>query len=307
MADEATKYFYCKDCKHLIITQDWLEENELISAVCDICERPAEEIPSQKKHIYEMVEAAKGKHTGPKTEEGKNKLAEAIVKNTSGKHTGPKTPEGKYRSSLNNWKHGQTSKQLHLLAPALAGKYPECTGCEYRVDCEKSYKFCPVNIEPVLRVARAYQEGDTEEIKHLAGLQQGQIFNITKMMIASVYKHGVLNPKVVSAKAKDEETEEIVMEWLANPLLKRIPEYMALMGTTADQQTMTPKSQKEQSNFEGFIENEKQKVGSYDEFKNNMMEAVKSLGSKMSAASKEREKDEALLLFDKDKRGNSDN
>lgn len=298
--NEQLKHFFCKGCVNYFMSADWLEQHEIIHALCDKCMTWAEEIPTAKIRVTKGIAAAHGKHTGPKTEEGKAAGVEA----RKGTHTGPKTKAGKDRSRLNNYKHGLNSQTYTLLAPALPGKFPQCEGCTFRTECELKYKYCPVNVQPMLNLVRAYEENDIEAIRQIAGLQQVRAANVLEMMWHAIFKYGVLNPKVVNSKIRDsvidgagnvkEAKEEVVMEWMANPLLKRIPEFMELVGTTAEQNLMTVKAEQDQENLDGFLEVNSEARKAIKDHQNELIDEIKKLGIVTKDAAERRNADTAL-------------
>ena len=273
MANKPTKEektFYCKRTdlhdRYVWVDTEYVYDDDVAIANCPICGQPTQEVPRYYTRMYKMWQHA----------------------------TGPKTPEGKARSRLNNWKHGLRSSAATLLAPAIPGKFLECNGCEYRKQCEdEHWKYCPVNLEPVVKFIKAYMEGKVTDLRELAAFSQGHVFSLVRMMFQDVYKRGVVIEKVKKAIGK--RGEEILSEDLqANPVLNRIPEFLALLGFTAEQQMMTPKTEQEDENMKGFLQAEKEKSEKLDEYLKKQSKAVEELKLKIQKAALQRQADEAL-------------
>jgi len=305
--NEQLRHFFCRPCIHYFVSSDWYidEIEDIIYTPCDICKQATQEIPSTKINSYKGAAAAKGKHTGPKTEAGKK----AGVEKRKGTATGPKTQAGKDRSKLNGYKHGNYSKEFTLLAPALPGKFPMCGDCEYNgAGCGTEFKYCPVNIKPMVELLRAYQERDNKAIREIHGLQQARALQVLEMMFQAVFKYGVLNPKEMRKKGgsaaidysgKDtEKWEEITLEWMANPLIKRIPEFMAAIGSTAEQNLMTVKSEQSQDNFDGFLEKTSEQQQEVKNFQTQLIGEIEKLGIGLENAKKQRDTDDALNEYE---------
>jgi len=278
MSDQQEKHFYCRPDKHYWMTDEWVQEDgaESAFAECPVCSK---RIPEAS---YRLANVAKAW--------------------ASPNRCGPKTPEGKRRSSMNAYKHGMNAKRLYLLAPALAGKYPECQSCEYRDECKSSYTYCPVRVEPMLRIIQAYTEGNVDMMKEVTAISQARVATIFEMMISDIFKRGVQLPKVVKETAEG----ETVLDWSDNPLLRRIPEYMAALGTLAEQNMMTPAKKQDQVNTEGYLKSQDTKSEDLGEYIEKQREAVKNLQETMREALNMRKADPALTKYDKEKNSGDD-
>lgn len=285
MAEKNDKYFFCKDCFASWKTSEYYnnkgEDDEIDFSICEQCGKSCHETPHYYFNLPKMMEAKKGKSTGPKT------------------------PEGKKRSSLNNYKHGLYTKQKIFLAPTQKDKYPECPECPYRDDCGTKYKYCPLNLSLITRFAAAYESGDIETIKEFAGLMQGNAAITLKLLFNDIFQHGTLKEKHIIKKiseADDGESieENIIIEMQGNPSLKRIPEFMTLLGATAEQQIMTPAKKIEDDNVKGFIKTENVKAENIKDYIDNRANCIKDLKDKLMEAQKNRAADETLSEFEEE-------
>ena len=168
-----------------------------------------------------------------------------------GKETGPRTEEGKQRASMNAFKTGFYSKKSSMLAPALYKKYAECgikseqededgkiykrfePTCEYAEQCQRgNLKYCPHQLNLMIKVLAAYQNGDIAEIKNLAGISQGRVHVLLNNFYFDVINEGV----TITDVTKGGFTTK------AHPLLDQIAKFMGIAGLTSDQQQMNPKN-----------------------------------------------------------------
>ncbi len=213
--------------------------------------------------------------------------------------TGPRTPAGKKRSSMNNWKTGEHSKTWSFLAPAMPGKFPICSGCEVREACEsKPYKYCPQNIAPMMRIVKAYEEGDLTVLKQIAGANHARIAQIIEMMYQQIFDKGVMVEKTrETIKGDMTITESLGFE--ANPLLNRIPHYLELMGLTAGQQMMTEQEKRIDENMQGFLQHEDEKSAKLVEIEEKRTRAFLDFKESLRKASLERAGDPALKEYNK--------
>lgn len=198
------KHFFCRECSYYWQSNDYTSKDKAFYSKCPNCNKSVQNVPHCYANLPKMWDNA----------------------------TGPRTKEGKERSSMNNYKHGMFTKNLSLLAPTLHDKYVYCKGCEYYQDCkDKKLKYCPTNLEPMLKFLAAYKEGRVSELKEIAALSQGKVQLVLEQMLYKIFDEGV----VVTSKHNNFE------ELKANPCLKYISDFMSILGFTSDQQKMNPK------------------------------------------------------------------
>ncbi len=271
MSGKDEKVFFCRQQghKHVWPASDYVIDAETSQALanCPICDTPADEVSWRYLNLQKAWSNA----------------------------TGPRTAAGKARSRLNGYKTGEHSKSFPILAPALPGRYPSCTDCEYRNPCESEpYKWCPVLIQPMIHFVKAFQEGNVDMMKQFAGINQARIFQIVQMMYMDIQKHGVLV----------EETEETKngfrTQFKANPLLSRIPHYIEMLGHHADQQSMTPRQQQETETARGFLEAENAKVANIADYVERQKSSMHQLKLQIQKASIRAAQDPALKRYTKE-------
>jgi hypothetical protein len=248
------KLFFCKDHgRALWETDEYVLENDIYFSKCPVCGQPCKEVGYRHKNLMKAWSHA----------------------------SGPKTQAGKERSRLNGFKHGKYTSVYHELAPALPGRFPMCKECEYFDDCKsKKWSWCPVNLDPMMRMLKAFKEGKISDLKEFAAINQTKAFNVLQLMFAEIFDKGTLAPKELRRKVNATDDEEtVVLEWQENPLIKRLPAIFEMLGHTADQQTMTPEKNLEGEAVAGFlgaVENEKQSLEQFRLESAKKIESIKS-------------------------------
>lgn len=218
--------------------------------------------------------------------------------------TGEQTEKGKRRVRLNAYKHGMRSQIFHMMAPAKPGTYLECNTCEYFEPCKnEKWRWCPVQVEPLMRFQDAYEDGKITDLRDLAAMSQGHIFQSLRMAFQQIYKHGVLIEKVVKIEEiehDDGSVEKVkVTEWQPNPVLRRIPELMNTLGFTAEQQMMTPKTETDDANVKGYLDSEKEKKVDLKSHLIKIENSMNDLKLQTKRAMVQRAQDEALQRHDR--------
>jgi hypothetical protein len=219
------KYFYCKPCKFSWKTEDFHSDGEEVSALCPICEKNA---PECTHSTYNLARTAWQNATGPKTEEGKARVA------------------------LNPWVDGAHCKKIRILAPAKFDKFPWCHDCDQRDECEKkTIKYCPRDLETTARFIAAFKEGDVSALKEEAGIANAQMWKIFSMMLHNIVDKGVM----LKIESTDSDGNKSV-RYEKNNLVKELPAFVATLGFSADQQVMTPKAVEQKEALEGNVRRE---------------------------------------------------
>jgi len=273
--------FYCHPpCETFTVTDDYKEgDDEKWYCICPKCGKSVPET-KYKENLHVSVK------TGPKTIEGK-KQATANLEGHRGQFT---TEEARDRVSQNAFKHGLYSQQPHIIAPAKPGKYPMCSGCELREECEAGFSYCPMNMGPVMQFLKAYKEGNHAELKDIAGLSQAQMFSMLQMSLHEVFDKGTL--VLDKHYYKGQISKEL---YKANPVMSKIIDMMSSLGFTADQQEMTPKSADEADVLKGSLE---KGSTSTEEAVARIEASNKELLTALETSHKNREEDPALKDFE---------
>lgn len=244
------KHFFCHRCKLYWKTNDFKTEDENFYSKCPECGDEIHDVPHYYANLGKMWNSA----------------------------TGPRTEKGKKRTSLNAYKTGLTSKNLTLLAPANYDKYTHCEDCEQKAECEKkTLKYCPVNLDPMLKFLHAYESGDTEALKHFAGLAQAKTHQVLLNIYASLFEEGVM----VESKHRD------FTEKKRNPLLDILPKIMEVCGFTSDQYQTNPAAVKEENDLIGTMKLQ----GNPQDFIDFMHLSITSAAKAADLAAKNRSKD----------------
>jgi len=243
---------------------------------------------------WRVMNAVKGfkKATGPKTEEGKKKVA----KNLDG-HRGIYTD----RQTCNNWKTGRYAKANRILAPAIAGRFEECNDCELYNDCkEKKIKWCPVQIQPLLRFLQAHKEKDPSQLQELVGLSHARLYSIFQMGLKEVFERGaVVDDVKILHSNKDKQVLQITKK--SHPFIRTALDILETIGFTADQQNMTPAKQDEQDTLKGFLDMETDKNKSISEVVNDIKAMAEDMKQAIQKAAKLRAQDDALREYENEK------
>lgn len=230
--DPSKKFFYCGECKIGFETDEFLTLGDDVVADCPVCDKSSLEC---SHHVYNLTKAWS-------------------------KATGPKTPEGKERVALNGWKNGKYCTVVRTMAPAKFAKMPWCPGCEFRDSCEaKEIKYCPKDMETLATFIAAFKDGNPGGLREQAGFANAQTWKIFMMMIHEILEKGVMVGKPVfdsKGNALRDSDNKPIMEYEKNHLIKEIPSFVASMGFNADAQVMTPKSAEQQESLRGHLANE---------------------------------------------------
>ena len=272
--DKSAKHFWCAKDKHYFLTDDYTGEDIALSK-CEICGGIVEEVPHYYANLEKMHKSA----------------------------TGPVTQKGKDRSKMNSYKHGMRSRQLHLLAPAITDRYPECSECLYKTECKEDFKYCPVIVQPMMQFIKAFEEGNVNDLKHFAGFTHARVFQILQIILKEIIEKGTLQPKVINTKYiaggdDDKPVEkETVLEWQRNPLISQIQKLMEILGWTADQQSMTPAKTQDQQNTDGFLKTEQEKNTTLLEYEERRAKAMEEFKKEVIAAIPDRSNDKALNKY----------
>lgn len=199
------RHFWCYDCHGYWQTDDYTVDGDSAFSKCLLCHRKCHDVPHYFSNLPKMHLNA----------------------------TGPKTDSGKKRSSMNGYRTGLNAKKAFLLAPANHNKYSQCKDCEYSRSCKnKELKYCPVILDPMLKFLAAFENGNIDELKQFAAFSQGKTFLALQNIYAAIFDKGVI------VKSVHPEFTELK----SNPVIKYIPELMAVLGFTSDQQQMNPKN-----------------------------------------------------------------
>lgn len=250
-----SKHFWCYECSRYWYTEDFQIEE------------------GNEDHADEFGYESRCPECGNYTRAVKHYYANLSKMHSNA--SGPKTREGKERAKMNGYKHGLYTTGNHLLAPANHGRCNQSDTCPDSEACkEKQIQYCPHQLELLLRFIHAYESKDHQDLKEFAGLAQGKTMLVLLEMFRELAERGVLIESMIgdSIEMKD------------NPVLRRLPEIMKVLGFSADQQKMTPEKENDgdseakdvkQAPKEDFLESLRQSI--------NVASAVVTLADEMRA------------------------
>lgn len=281
MSDVVKKHFWCDVCKQYWCTSDFMRGDELND------DDQEKSVDSRLNHPTSQQVVLQGPRHGnddaddpfdyyckcPKCGVLTRAVPHYYANIPKMRTCGPKTEEGKRRSALNGMKHGIYAQAHHLLAPAN-GKYDICQECDLLEDCrDKKIKYCPFKQDLMLRTIAAYENGDLEHLKTMAGLNQGKMMIVLDNCFDEIMQTGVLlkslkvsNGRVVYNKKADpdhpsesiDDLDNPIFEYKANPLIDVVPKVMEVAGLSSNQQKMNPSKQED-------VDDEKLKKGQVPE------------------------------------------
>lgn len=214
---------------------------------------------------------------------------------------GPKTEKGKARSRLNGWKHGGAARQYHMIAPALPGKFSECETCNERDACENEpYKYCPVILAPMMHFLQAFNEGNIEDLRDFAGMNQMRLFQTVQMMFREIQKNGTMVERWREV-SKGEVTTRESLGFEANPLITKIIDAMQALGHTAEQQMATPKVKQDDDTIKGFLNAENDKSIDLSDYKAITQKRIMMLEAAVRKGNLQAANDPAMQRYSQEK------
>ena len=222
--------FYCHRCRHKFTCEplrviDAPERHHpyLYYAECPECSHTAEQ-----SHWEKGLMAAYGKGTGPKTAEGKAKVALNLEKTH--------TPEIHARTRFNGLKTGLHATVLNYF-PARPGQYPMCEGCELRHNICYQNTICAKEADRHMRYRLAFENKDYSMILEDHAALHANIQSIINNIIMKLIHTGVEIQQPVWYVDKEggfklaEYTDSLgeqrfLTEVKAHPLLKVLTEFI---------------------------------------------------------------------------------
>ena len=243
-----------------------------------------------------------GKHTGPKTTEGKASSAANLE--------GHPTPEEAQRTRFNaitTGAHAQTA----TFFPAKPGGYPHCTGCEYleSMACwDSPSRACLKRTELLLQHQIAFETGDPRLLTDLRSRTQAMVQALIDDMILAIISSGVelkqpewyFDPKgekfhIVSFE-KDGQTE-FSYKVSAHPLLKTLGDFLSKNNMTLSDLEMTPKQQTQDTLLEGYLEQQGGERETALEFQQKQTELLENLQHQIGRSRENLKRDPVMIEY----------
>lgn len=265
----------------------------LYFATCPTCGLEAEQAAWEK-----ALMASYGKHTGPRTPEGKARTAQNLV--------GHPTPEEALRTRFNGLKHGMYAKTATYF-PARPGKYPECEGCEHLFNGCGEQPACLKQTELFMRYHIAYELGDPGQLMDIQAQTQAMVQWVMNQILLSLVKTGVelRNPEWAFDQKRGEvhliqfEDEQGVrhQSWKisAHPLLKVLTEFLDRNKMSLADFGMTMKVREEEKLLDGFIKGDEDSRETLDQVARQQAAALEHLTA-MIERSRERGRRDPVLI-----------
>ncbi|MCP5197285.1 MAG: hypothetical protein H6974_10940 [Gammaproteobacteria bacterium] len=263
-------------------------------AVCPSCDREVEQA-----HWERTLLKAWARQTGPKTADGKARVAKNLI--------GHPNAEAQRRTRFNGMKHGLSAK-VATYYPAKPGGYPHCRSCQWlRNGCgEWDHGACLTRMELFLKHRIAFQTRDPALLNELQADLQSNTQALINDMLLAILNTGIeiRSPQWYSDKeggfhlAAYEDSEgrmRQIEEISAHPLIKPLYELLSRNSTILSQLGMTQKAQEDDAVVQGFLaqkEKEEESLASYAERQTQALEHLATLVER----SRERQKRDPVLI-----------
>jgi hypothetical protein len=289
-----TCHFYCPECRYRFEAEPdhIVEANEKVHhpwryfAACPKCGHDRARQESWEQNMM----AGWAKATGPRTEEGKAKVAKNLE--------GYPTPEQALRTRFNAMKHGLTA-QVATFFPAKPGKYPHCDTCDIAWDVCFSQVACMKRTELFLKHQVAFQTKDPGLLTELRANLHANIQAIIDDMILAIVSTGVQikAPKYFIDKdgglqlaeyTDNEGHRRLIEEISAHPLLKVLTEFLAKNSLSLADMQMTPKAVEDETLLRGHLDAERGNGEAVEAYARQSAESLAKL-ERLIAASHGRE------------------
>jgi hypothetical protein len=237
--------------------------------------------------------------TGPRTPEG--------IANTSRNLEGHPTPEESRRTRFNAMKHGAHAETAKYF-PARPGKYPDCDGCPYYVNCGLDGNIaCQRKTELFLRHHVAFDAQDPGMLQDIRASMHAAVSAILDMIMQSIISRGVeietpawhydKDGGFHLAEYHDENTGQniLIKEVRENPLLKRMSEIIKATGMTLSDSGMTMAAQQQQDAIEGHLAGQQDDRGTMLEYQRQQAAALENMSDMLARSAQRRAQDPILV------------
>jgi len=238
-----------------------------------------------------------GKHTGPKTEDGRKKAQQNII--------GYPTAEQRKRTRFNGLKHGMYAQTLEFF-PARPGQYLQCKGCPIAHDVCKTNTICAKEADRAMRYQMAFAENDPNQLRDIQANTQSRIQSIFDNIMLSIINTGVqiekpilhIDPKTgpqLLEYTDGDGNKKTVVEIQAHPLLKNLSEFIARNNQSMADMGMTNKLQAPEEEHLGNLSAAENKGDQLLEYQRQQTESMSALKD-MIANSQKRSAEDPILI-----------
>lgn len=296
---QLTEVSFVCSCRHKFTDQPERIEDAperghpfLYFASCPVCGDEAEQVPWEK-----ALMASYGKHTGPKTPEGKAATAQNVA--------GHPTPEEAMRTRFNAMKHGLAARVARYF-PAKPGSYPHCKNCDIDWDVCRGNVACMRRSELFMRHQIAFETGDPKLLNDIRSDFHASVQAIIDDMVLAIASDGVTirNPaytvkdgEIKIGRYIDESGHErlIYDELSAHPLLKILSEFISRNGLSLSDMDMTPKTVTETPDQMGNLSDKQSEPGQMLEYQREQTRQLEALRDMIARSDQRRGNDPVLI------------
>jgi len=295
--------FICGGCRYKFASdperiEDAPERHHpyLYFAECPKCGGEAEQVSWEKALMASM-----GKHTGPKTNEGKA----AVTANLAGHPT----PEEALRTRFNAMKHGLRST-VATYFPAKPGSYSQCKTCDIDWDECAGSVACMKRTELFMRHRIAFESRDPGMLTDLRADLQANIQAIIDDIILAIVSDGVAlrNPAydfdkdggfhIAKYFDSDSREERVIEEIKAHPLLKTLSEFLTRNNMSLADFSMTPKVMEDNEITMGNLAEEKNDRETLLEYQRQQTNQLNKLGELIERSRQRSNNDPIAVEYD---------
>jgi len=266
---------------------------------CPVCGTDGEQEPTERALLKAWAHA-----TGPTTAEGLERCREAGTEAARK----PRDPSVLARTRFNGLKHGLNAR-VATFYPARPGKYAQCRGCEFLMECGITSDACLKRSELFLKHHVAFETRNPALLTGLNAELHANLRALLDDMILSVIGDGATlkSPEWYSdsdgnlrlAAYIDDATGErkVIQKIEAHPLLKHIKDLVAAAGMSLADLAMTPKVQEEREELSGHLAG--QRVDQQDalEYQRRQTVALENLSTLINAAKDHAARDPVLIEY----------
>lgn len=293
--------FSCSDCRHKfagepdrVLDAPGRGHPYQYFAICPICDAEA-----AQANWEQGLMASYGKHTGPKTPEGKSAAAENIA--------GHPTAEETIRTRFNAMKHGLKARVAKYF-PAKPGSYPHCNTCDIDWgDCAASVA-CMRRTELFMRHQIAFETQDPGLLTDIRSDLQASIQAIIDDIILAITSEGVAlrNPAYSFDKdggfhiAEYEDTDgnrRLIEEVRAHPLLKVLSEFISRNGMSLTDMGMTVKTAEAEPHNMGNISGGDENKASLLEYQKQQTRQLEALADMIKNSQRRINEDPVVIEY----------
>ncbi|MDT8372085.1 MAG: hypothetical protein RQ783_08885 [Gammaproteobacteria bacterium] len=261
-------------------------------ANCPRCESESNQVAWEQ-----ALMASYGKHTGPKTDDGKQ--------NSSANLNGHPTPEETLRTRFNAMKHGLSARTATYF-PAKPGKYAHCNSCDIDWGTCMSNVACMKRTELFMRYDIAFKSKDPGLLQDIYSDFHANLQAIINDIILSIVGDGVTIRMPAYSIEKGEikigtytdatGAEKIIYDEIkAHPLLKVLTEMTSRNSMSLADMGMTPKVVDDQEITMGHLSEQKEDKETLLNYQENQRKQLDNL-QQMIANSQQRIKNDPVVI-----------